>query len=99
MAITEHQWLAIASAAADGDSISAVDEARAENLKYLHYRLGQHPPLDLGRGTTWHEPHDDMKVKIHETLTRHDLVTGTALEERIFEEYVVHYSTMNPERV
>lgn len=97
IAITQHQWIAAANTVLEGDSVDDVDKARAENLQTLHHTLAQPPPKRLSKGTTWQQPYHDMSVTIHDTLTKHDLMTGKTLDERELAKYDIPYYAMNPE--
>ena len=97
VAVIENQWISIASTTMETDSLPYVEAARVENLQALHQNLAVPPPMDLGRGSTWREPKDDMMVTITDTIVKHDLMTGATLDERPLEPYNILYRSMNPE--
>ena len=98
LAVTEFQWVVTAATTMEDDSIPAVDRARAVNLKTLHRMLAMAPPWeDTDVPSEWRPPTDDMKVTVHDTIIRKDLMTGRTLEERELAKYDLPYYVMNPE--
>lgn len=98
IAVTADQWIASIATTMEDDSVVAVEQARIHNMKSLHTNLATPPPMaPMGLSSAWREPYDDLRVTIHETIIKQDLISGMALDERELETYTVRYDLMNLE--
>mgnify|MGYP003511747435 CR=1 FL=1 len=98
VAVTADQWIASIATTMEDDSIVAVEQASARNMKAIHTNLAVPPPLaPMGLASAWREPYDDLRVTIHETIIKQDLISGIALDERQLETYTTRYDLMNTE--
>lgn len=97
IAITEHQWITVAATSMLDKTDPSVRAAQAENSVVLHRSLANQPPMLLGQATTWREPEPEMKVTVHDTIVKQNLVTGEAVEEHELKPYVVLYQDLAPE--